>query len=73
MPFITGYNTEYKALGEIIKKKNWPIIRNHPHLSKILPPRPKFIYRRARRIRDVIVKNVPEPPPPTKKINGDLL
>lgn len=62
MPFVTGYNnTVYRALEKIIK--NRPIICNDPHLNKILPTKPKFIYRRARRIRDVIVKNVPAPPP----------
>lgn len=59
--FITGFNKQYKELEDIIKK-NWPIISSDPQLSKILPLKPTFIYRRAKRIRDQIVKNVPDPP-----------
>lgn len=62
VPFITEFNTQYKILEGIVKK-NWTIICNDPHLNKILPSKPTFIYRRARRIRDGIVKNLPDPPP----------
>ncbi|XP_073481353.1 uncharacterized protein [Aquarana catesbeiana] len=61
IPFITGFNTQYKKLEDIIKK-NWSIISSDPQLSKVLPRKPTFVYRKARRIRDKIVKNVPDPP-----------
>lgn len=61
VPFVTGFNTEYRVLEGIVKR-NWSIICNDPHLSKILPSKPKLIYRKARRIKDGIVKNVPDPP-----------
>lgn len=60
VPFITVFNSQYRTLERIVKK-NWPIICNDPHLNKILPSKPTFIYRRAKRIRDMIVKNVPDP------------
>lgn len=47
VPFITGFNKQYKVLERIVKK-NWPIISNDPHLNKILPSKPTFIYRRAK-------------------------
>ena len=59
--FVTGFSADYRAVEKIITK-HWPIIRGDADLNKILPAKPKFIYRRARRIRDTLVKNVPDPP-----------
>lgn len=59
MAFITGFNTQYKEF-EFIFKKYWPI------LSKILPNKPTFIYRRAPSLRHHLVHNVINPP---KKIH----
>lgn len=61
VPFIIGFNSQYRTLEGIVKN-NWSIICNDPHLSQILPSKPTFIYRRAKRIRDMIVKNVPDLP-----------
>lgn len=60
LTFVTGFNTEYKKLEGIIKKY-WSIILEDLQLNKILPPKPTFLYRRARKIQDSIVKNVPDP------------
>ena len=59
--FITGFNADYRVFEDIIRK-HWPITLGDPQLSTILPARPKFVYRRAKRIRDSLVKNVPDPP-----------
>lgn len=51
MAFITGFNTQYKAFEHILKKY-WPILKEDRVLSKILPNRPKFVYRRAPTLRN---------------------
>lgn len=62
--FITGFNKQYKHLENSIKKY-WPILQKDPILNKILPNRPKFIYRRAPGLRTKLIKNIPDPPKKT--------
>lgn len=60
--FITGFNKQFKYLEQSIKKY-WPILQKNPILNKILPSKPKFIYRRAPGLRTKLVKNIPDTPP----------
>lgn len=61
MAFITGYHTQYKSVEKIVRKY-WPILLKNPILSKTLPKRPLFMYRKAPGIRNRIAKNVLDPP-----------
>lgn len=59
--FITSFSKQFKTLEQSIKK-NWFILQIDPILSKVLPIRPKCIYRRAPGSRTRLVKNIPDPP-----------
>lgn len=63
--FITGFNNQYQQLQHIIKKY-WPILKEDRTLSKTLPKKPRFIYRRAPTLRHHLVHNVIDPPKPVK-------
>lgn len=51
--FITGYNSNHKTIKNIISKY-WFILKNYPHLEKIMADRPCVIYRRARTLKNVL-------------------
>lgn len=53
LAFISGFHLRYKEVEKIIKKD--------PTLKKILPTKPKFIYRRAPGLRNMLVKMLPNP------------
>lgn len=63
--FITGFSNQYQQLEHIIKNY-WPILKEDRTLSKILPKKPRFIYRRAPTLRNYLVHNVIDPPRPVK-------
>lgn len=65
MAFVTGFNNQYKALKHIMKKY-WPILKEDRVLSRILPARPKFVYRRAPTLRNYLVHNLIDPPKSVK-------
>lgn len=52
---------QYKDVEKIFKK-HWHILKGDRHLQSILPEKPVIIYKRATTLRDLIVKNVVEPP-----------
>lgn len=58
---ILNYNVQYKDIEKIIKK-HWYILREDKQLKSILPDKPHIIYKRATTLRDLIVKNVVDPP-----------
>lgn len=68
--FITGYNNQYKDVERIIHRY-WPILQEDRVLSKILPRKPKFVYRRAPNLRNFLVHNAVDPPKQVK-ISTDL-
>lgn len=68
VPLMMDYNVQYKQI-ETICKKYWNIIKADRHLGTILPEKPKFTYHRAPTLRDIIAKNVLDPPA-QKAFNG---
>lgn len=61
LPIILNYNVQYKQVESFLRKY-WPIFRADIQLCTILPEQPKFTYRRAPMLRDIISKNFTDPP-----------
>lgn len=61
IPLIMNYSIQHKKMERIIRK-HWPLLKSDKTLCNILPDKPHFIYRRVPTLRDLIAKNVPEPP-----------
>lgn len=61
VPFFMDFNIQHKQIEKICKKY-WNIVKADRHLGPILPEKPKFTYRRAPTLRDLIAKNVLDPP-----------
>lgn len=59
--FISEYHEQYREI-ETIFNKHWNILCMDKTLSKVLPPRPPFIYRKTRSFGDQVVKKVLDPP-----------
>lgn len=67
---VLDFNVQFKDIEKIIHR-HWYILKEDKHLQKILPEKPLIIYKRAPTLRDIIVKNVVEPPPKNKfSFNG---
>lgn len=66
LAFVTGYNVDYKQVEKLVIKY-WPILLKDSTLNNILPRRPSFIYRKAPGLRNMIAKNVVEPPQEPQK------
>ena len=62
LAFFSGFHRQYKSIENIFKKY-WSILLKDNDLVAILPPKPKFVYRRAPGLRNMIAPNVPDPPP----------
>lgn len=58
---ILDFNVQHKDIEKIFKKY-WYILKEDKHLQSILPDKPLIIYKRATTLRDLIVKNVVDPP-----------
>lgn len=56
---ILDYNIHRQI--EHIFKKHWSLLLADHQLCSILPEKPKFVYRKAPTLRDIIVKNVLDP------------
>lgn len=61
MTFITGFNRQYQGVERIVRKY-WPILKSDRILSKILPKRTRFVYRKAPTLRNHLVHNIIDPP-----------
>lgn len=61
LPIILVLNIQHKHLEKLFKK-HCPVLRSENHLQNILPEQPRFVYRRAPTLRDIIAKNVPDSP-----------
>ena len=55
------YNIQHKQFEKIVMK-HWNILQKDQVLGTIIPPRPRFIYRKAPTLRDVIAPSVVDPP-----------
>lgn len=69
MAFVTGFNLDYIKVEKSLKKF-CPILMKDTTLNKILSRKPSFIYRKALGLRNMIAKNVVDPP---KKRNRTFL
>lgn len=61
VPIILNDNIQFKQILKIFKK-HWPILKTEKQLRTILSEQPKFVYRRAPTLSDIIAKNLPNPP-----------
>lgn len=61
IPLILDFNAQHRKTERIIKR-HWHILLADSQLQGILPKDTKFIYKRAPTIRDLVVKNVVDPP-----------
>ena len=61
IPLIMDYSVQHKQI-EAICKKYWHIVKADRHLAQVLPEKTLFTYRRAPTLRDIIAKNVLDPP-----------
>lgn len=58
---VLDYNVQYKKLERIIAR-HWPILKCDWTLEPVLPKHPRFIYRKARSLRDRLAPGVIDPP-----------
>lgn len=58
---ILNYNIQHKKFEKIIMK-HWDILKKDRVLGTVLPSRPRFIYRRAPTLRDVLALSVVDLP-----------
>ncbi|KAM4029694.1 uncharacterized protein ACNLHF_022451 [Anomaloglossus baeobatrachus] len=57
--FITNYCNQHVAIREALTK-SWPILQADPTLAKILPKKPQITVRRARNLKDHLVRSLHE-------------
>ena len=58
---ILDYNSQYKDVAKLIGR-HWHILKGDKDLGKLLPEKPRIVYKRAPTLRNLIVKSVVEPP-----------
>lgn len=58
---ILDYNIQHKKFEKIIMR-HWEILKRDKILGTVLPPRPRFIYRRPPTLRDMLAPIVGDPP-----------
>lgn len=68
VPMIMDFNIQHCKIEKIFKK-HWPLLLAYHQLRKILPDKPKFVYRKAPTLRDIIAKNVLDPPKTSQKLS----
>lgn len=61
IPLIMDFSVQHRRMERIIKR-HWSILKTDTTLANILPEKLRLIYRRAPTLRDIIAKNVPNPP-----------
>lgn len=61
LAFVSGFHRQLRQVEHILKKR-WLILLKDRDLKDTLPQKPKFIYRRAPGLRNMIASNVPDPP-----------
>ena len=63
--FVLTYNPALPSFSKILKK-HWKVMIKDPYLKKVFPAPPMVAYRRAKNLRDKLVK-AKVPPPATRK------
>lgn len=58
---VLDFNVQYKDIEKILKKY-WYILKGDQHPQSILPDKPVIMYKRATTLRDLIMRNVVDPP-----------
>lgn len=58
---ILDYNIQHKKFERIISK-HWEILKRDSVLGPVLPPRPKFVYRKPTTLRNILAPSVVDPP-----------
>lgn len=64
---VFDYNIQCKKIENIIKK-HWYILSRNKVLNKILPPIPRFIYRKAPTLRDKLAPGIIDPSNNIKRV-----
>lgn len=57
---ILDYNVQSKKVENIIKKY-WNILQRDKLLCKVLPPQPRFVYKKAPALRKILAPSVIDP------------
>lgn len=65
IPLIFYYNLQFEKLESIVRK-HWKILLADRYLNQVLPPFPRFVYRRAPTLHDLLAENGLDPP--SKKV-----
>ncbi|CAH2285173.1 Hypothetical predicted protein, partial [Pelobates cultripes] len=68
MPFICNHSGNNHKINKIVTKY-WPILKEDPILSQILPNRPKMVYRGCKNLKQILVKSSLRTQPPTHFLN----
>lgn len=68
---VLDYSIQSHEVRRIICKY-WDVLKQDVHLKGVLPDKPKIVFKRAPNLRDKLVHNVVEPPPPKPKMFWDL-
>ena len=63
---VLDYNIQYRQFEKIVNK-HWEVLKKDKVLGTVLPAHPRFIYRKAPSLRDVVAPGVIDPPPPFKE------
>lgn len=58
---ILDYNIQHREVEKVVRK-HWHILKSDRHLKNILPDVPKIVYKKAPTLRDLLVRNVMDPP-----------
>lgn len=68
---VLDYSTQSYEVRRIICKY-WSVLKQDAQLKDVLPDKPKFVFKRAPNLRDRLIHNVVDPPPPKPKMFLDL-
>ena len=64
--FVLTYNPALPSVSKILKK-HWKVMSSDPYLKTVFPAPPMVAYRRAKNLKDKLVKAKIPPPPSRKK------
>lgn len=68
---VLDYSLQSKDVERILKKY-WSVLKQDTHLKDLLSDKPKIVYKKAPSLRDRLVHNIVEPPPPKPKMFWNL-
>lgn len=64
LPIIMNFHIQHRQVERMLKK-HWSLLKADRQLQSVLTDTPRFIYRRAATLKELVAKNVPDP---SKKI-----